>query len=50
VHLLIEILLGAVEAILVPSKVTELGLTLERGYATVIRVILEGVIERNPRL
>ena len=50
VHLLIEILLGAVEAIMIPSKLTELGLTLERGYATVIRVILEGVMERNPRL
>ena len=50
VHLLMEILLGAVEAILVPSKVTELGLTLEKGYSTVIRVILEGVMERNPRL
>jgi AcrR family transcriptional regulator len=50
VHLLVEILLGAVEAILVPSKVTELGLTLEKGYATVIRVVLEGVMERNPRL
>ena len=50
VHLLIEILLGAVEAILVPSKVSELGLTLEKGYSTVIRVILEGVMERSPRL
>lgn len=44
VHLLIEILLGAVEAIMVPSKVTELGLTLERGYSTIIRVILEGAL------
>lgn len=50
VPLLVEILLGAVEAILIPSKVTELGLTLEKGYATVIRVILEGVIERRERL
>lgn len=47
VHLLIEILLGAVEAIITPTKVTELGLTLERGYSTVIRVILEGAIERR---
>jgi AcrR family transcriptional regulator len=49
VSLLIEILLGAVESIMIPSKVTELGLTLEKGYATVIRVILEGVIERRER-
>lgn len=47
VHLLIEILLGAVETIITPTKVTELGLTLERGYSTVIRVILEGAIERR---
>jgi AcrR family transcriptional regulator len=49
VHLLIEILLGAVEAIITPAKVTELGLTLETGYSTVIRVILEGAIERRSR-
>lgn len=49
VHLLIEILLGAVEAIMTPSKVTELGLTLEKGYSTVIRVILEGAMERKGR-
>jgi AcrR family transcriptional regulator len=49
VHLLIEILLGAVEGIMIPSKVTELGLTLEKGYSTVIRVILEGVIVRRAR-
>jgi hypothetical protein len=48
-HLLIEILLGAVEAIMIPSKVTELGLTLEQGYSTIIRVILEGALERGER-
>jgi len=47
VHLLIEILLGAVEAIMIPSRVSELGLTLERGYSTIIRVILEGALERR---
>jgi len=47
VHLLIEILLGAVEAMMVPSKVTELGLTLERGYSAIIRVILEGALVRR---
>ena len=49
VHLLIEILLGAVEAIMIPAKVTELGLTLEQGYSTIIRVILEGALERGAR-
>jgi len=47
VVLLIEILLGAVEAIMIPSKIMELGLTLERGYSTIIRVILEGALERR---
>jgi AcrR family transcriptional regulator len=47
VHLIIEILLGAVEAIMTPSKLTELGLTLEKGYSTIIRLILEGAIERR---
>jgi AcrR family transcriptional regulator len=47
VHLLIEILLGAVEAVINPAKVTELGLTLEKGYSIVIRVILEGAIRRT---
>lgn len=47
VTLLIEILLGAVEAIMIPSKVTELGLTLEQGYSTIIRVILEGALVRR---
>lgn len=49
VHLIIEILLGAVEAIMIPSKVTELSLTLERGYSTIIRIILEGAIVRRSR-
>jgi AcrR family transcriptional regulator len=48
VRLLIEILLGAVEAIMTPLRVTELGLTLERGYSTIIRVVLEGAMVRRP--
>lgn len=47
VELLIEILLGAVEAIMIPSRVTELGLTLEKGYSAIIRVVLEGAIVRR---
>lgn len=43
-HLIIEILLGAVQAIMNPAKLTELDLTLEKGYSSIIRVILEGVL------
>jgi AcrR family transcriptional regulator len=49
VHLLIEILLGAVEAMMVPAKLAELGLTLEKGYSSIIRVILEGALVRRSR-
>ena len=48
-YLLIEILLGVVESVMVPSKVSELGLTLEKGYSTIIRVILEGAFVRRSR-
>lgn len=41
-HLIIEILLGAVQAIMNPAKLTELGLTVESGYSSIIRIILEG--------
>jgi len=44
VHLLVEILLGAVQAIMIPARLTELGLTLETGYSAIIRVILEGAM------
>jgi AcrR family transcriptional regulator len=43
-HLIIEILLGAVQAVMNPGKLTELGLTLEQGYSSVIRLILEGAL------
>ena len=43
-HLIIEILLGAVQAIMNPSKLRELDLTLENGYSSIIRVILEGAL------
>jgi AcrR family transcriptional regulator len=49
VHLLIEILLAAVQAIMIPSRLTELGLTLETGYSAIIRVILEGAIGHKER-
>src|SRR6266581_7503898 len=47
--LLIEILLAAVQAIVNPAKVEELGLTPKTGFASVVRVILEGVITRKGR-
>lgn len=43
-HLIIEILLGAVQAIMNPSKLMELGLTVEQGYSSIIRLILEGAM------
>lgn len=49
VHLIIEILLGAVQAIMNPPKLGELGLTLETGYSSIIRVILEGAMGAKPR-
>ena len=42
--LIIEILLGAVNAILNPPKMMELGLTPKIGLPTIITVILEGVV------
>jgi len=43
-HLIIEILLGAVQSIMNPPKLMELGLTVEKGYSSVIRLVLEGVL------
>jgi AcrR family transcriptional regulator len=48
-HLIIEVLLGAVQSIMNPPKLTALGLTVETGYATIIRVILEGVLKHKTR-
>lgn len=43
-HLIIEILLGAVQTIMNPPKLIELGLTVEKGYSAVIHLILEGAL------
>jgi AcrR family transcriptional regulator len=43
-YLIIEILLGAVQAIMNPPKLMELGLTVEKGYSSVIHLILEGAL------
>lgn len=45
-HLIIEILLGAVQSIMNPTKLVELGLTVEQGYSSIIRLLLEGALQR----
>lgn len=46
-HLIVEILLGAVQTIMNPPKLMELGLTVEKGYSSVIRLVLEGALLRR---
>src|SRR5438034_9451002 len=48
-NLMIEILLATVQAIVNPAKVEELGLTPKSGFASVVKVVLEGVITRKGR-
>jgi AcrR family transcriptional regulator len=48
-ELLMEMLLGSVQAILNPIKMTELGLTPQTGFSAIITVILEGVITDTGR-
>ena len=45
--LIIEILLGAVQAIMNPPKMDELGLEPKTGYSAIISVILDGVITQK---
>ena len=47
IYLIVEILLGAVQTIMNPPKLMELGLTVEKGYSSVIRLILEGALQRR---
>ncbi len=47
---MIEILLGATEAIMNPPKMAELGLTPKSGFLTIITVVLEGVLTEKGRL
>ena len=46
VDLMIEILLGAVDAILQPSRMAESGLTPRTGFAQIISVFLDGALVR----
>ena len=47
--LLVEMLLGSVQAVLNPAKLGELGLTPQTGFSAIITVILEGVITHSGR-
>ena len=49
VHLLIEILLGAVEAIINPPRLAELELSPKAGFTAIISVILEGALTPEGR-
>jgi AcrR family transcriptional regulator len=49
-RVMIEILLGATEAVVNPAKMAELGLTPTSGYTSVISVVLEGVVTGRSRL
>jgi AcrR family transcriptional regulator len=49
VHLMIEILLGAVEAIINPSRLAELELSVKSGLTSIISVILEGALTPEGR-
>ena len=48
--LIIEILLGAVQAIMNPAKMEELGLVPKTGYGAIISVVLEGVVTKQGRV
>ena len=48
-RLIIEILLGATEAIMNPVRMAELNLTPRAGYSTIINVVMEGVLTEKGR-
>ncbi len=48
-RLAIEILLGAVQAIMNPPKLEEFGLTPKSGLSAIIRVVLEGLTTKKAR-
>jgi AcrR family transcriptional regulator len=49
VHLIIEILLGAVEAIINPLRLAEFGLSPQSGFTAIVSVILEGALTPEGR-
>ena len=50
VRVIVEILVGATQAIVNPQKTTELGLTPRDAYSAVISVVLQGVLTDTGRL
>lgn len=50
VELMVEILLGAVRAVMNPPKMIALGLTLKSGFLAISKVFLEGVVTEQGRL
>ncbi len=48
-ELIVEILLGATQAIMNPEKLTELGLTPKNGFSAIITVIFRGVVTKMGR-
>lgn len=49
VPLIVEILLGAVQSIINPLKLSELGLTPKTGFTAIITVVLQGVLTDEAR-
>jgi AcrR family transcriptional regulator len=47
--LLVEVLLAAIQAVMTPQKMAELGLTPTGGFSAIISVILEGVLTDTGR-
>jgi AcrR family transcriptional regulator len=48
-QLIIEILLGAVEAIMNPQRLTELDITPKVGFSSILAVVLEGIVTEKGR-
>lgn len=48
-ELIVEILLGAVQAVMNPAKIEQLGLEPKTGYGAIVSVILEGVMTEKGR-
>ena len=48
-QLIVEILLGAVQAVMNPTKIEQLGLEPKTGYGAIISVILDGVMTHKGR-
>ena len=48
-QVIVEILLGAVQAVMNPAKIEELGLEPKTGYAAITSVILDGVMTKKAK-